>query len=107
MQLLPGLVELLILLFADDVILMSASQAGLQKQLDCLQEACEERNLEVNCHKTKILIFRKGGYVKKCEKWFIYGKKLEIVNSYEYLGFLFTTLLSLNQSVTHLKKKKI
>ena len=45
MQLLPGLVELLILLFADDVILMSVSQPGLQKQLDCLQEACEERNL--------------------------------------------------------------
>ena len=48
MQLLLGLVELLILLFADDVILMSVSQAGLQKQLDCLQEACEERNLKVN-----------------------------------------------------------
>ena len=47
-QLLPGLAELLILLFADDVILMSVSQAGLQKQLDCLQEACEERNLKVN-----------------------------------------------------------
>ena len=56
MQLLPGLVELLILLFADDVILMSASQAGLQKQLDCLQEACEEINLEVNCDQTKIMI---------------------------------------------------
>ena len=32
-------------------------------------------------------------------------KKLEIVNSYVYLGFLFTTTLSLNQSVTHLARK--
>ena len=101
-----GLVELLILLFADDIILMSVSQADLQTQLDCLQEACEVRNREVNCDKTKIMIFRKGGYVKKCEKWFIYGKELEIVNSYVYLGFLFTTILILNQSVTHLAKKK-
>ena len=83
---------------------MSVSQVGLQKQLGCLQEACEERNLEVNCDKTKIMIFRKGGYDKKCEKWLIYSKKLEIVNSYVYLGFLFTTTLSLNQSVTHLAR---
>ena len=46
MQLLPGLVELLVLLFADDIILMGVSQSCLQKQLDCLQEVCEERNLE-------------------------------------------------------------
>ena len=59
MQLLPGLVELLVLLFADDIILMGVSQSCLQKQLDCLQEACEERNLEVNCDKAKIKNFRK------------------------------------------------
>ena len=58
MQLLPGLVEVFILLFADDVILTSVSQPCLQKQLDCLQEAREERNHEVNCDKTKIMIFR-------------------------------------------------
>ena len=81
MQLLPGLVELLVLLFADDIILMGVSQSCLQKQLDCLQEACEERNLEVNCDKAKIKNFRKkkkDGCIKKCEKWFIYGKRLLI-----------------------------
>ena len=87
------------------MILMSVSPSGLQKELDCLLEACEERNLEVNCDKTKIQIFRKGGYVKKCLKWLIYVEKLEIVNSYVYLGFLFTATLCLNQSVTHLARK--
>ena len=33
------------------------------------------------------------------------GKKLETVNSYVYLGFLFNTTLSLNQSATHLARK--
>ena len=51
------------------------------------------------------MIFRKDGYFKKCEKWFIHGKKLKTVNSYVYLGFLFTTTLSLNHSVTHLARK--
>ena len=69
-QLLPGLVESIIWLFADDIILTSVSQSGLQKQLDCLQEACEERNLEVNCDKTKIRIFIKGGYIKRKRKVF-------------------------------------
>ena len=44
-QLLPGLVELFVLLFADGIVFMSVNQSGLQKQLDCLQEACGERNL--------------------------------------------------------------
>ena len=35
------------------------------------------------------------------------GKKLETVNSYVYLGFLFNTTLSLNQNVTHLAKEKV
>ena len=51
------------------------------------------------------MIFRKGSYVKKYEKWFIYGKKLEIVNSYVCLGFLFTITLSFNQSMTRLARK--
>lgn len=36
-QLLLRLVELLISLLADDIILMSVSQSGLRKKLDCLQ----------------------------------------------------------------------
>jgi hypothetical protein len=40
------------------------------------------------------MIFRKGGHVAKAEKWYYQEKKLEIVNSYKYLGFTLTTKLS-------------
>ena len=41
-----------LLLYADDLILMSESAAGLQKQLDALASFCEERQLTVNLSKT-------------------------------------------------------
>ena len=42
-----------LLLYADDLILMSESAAGLQKQLDALASFCEERQLTVNLHQNK------------------------------------------------------
>ena len=46
-----------LLLHADDLILMSESAAGLQKQLDALASFCEERQLTVNLSKTKVVVF--------------------------------------------------
>ena len=65
-QLLPGLMELYILLFADDVILLACN--GLQNQLDCLKLCCEKLKMEVNNDTTKIMVFQKGGYLSKFEK---------------------------------------
>jgi len=46
-----------LLLYADDLILMSTSPEGLQRQLDALASFCEQRQLTVNLSKTKVLIF--------------------------------------------------
>ena len=47
----------LILLYADDLILMSTSPEGLQQHLDALASFCELRQLTVNLSKTKVVIF--------------------------------------------------
>ena len=52
-------VMVLLLLYADDLILMSASASGLQKQLDALASFCEQRQLAVNLSKTKVVVFEK------------------------------------------------
>ena len=44
------------------------------------------------------MIFRKGGHIAAGEKWFYNGSKIEIVNSYRYLGYTLTTKLSTNSS---------
>ena len=45
------------------------------------------------------MVFRKGGHHAKGQTWFLEGTKLEIVNKYKYLGFVFTTRLSLDSTV--------
>ena len=104
-QLLSGLVELFILLFADDVALLATTPYGLQNQLNSLKACCDRLHMEVNRDKTKVMVFRKGGYLSKHEKWYYDGIEMEVVNKYHYLGFAFTTTLSVKQGTDHLVAK--
>ena len=104
-QFLPGLIELFILLFADDITLLSDSVIGLQNQIDILNNMCHKLHLSINIDKTKIMVFRKGGFLGKHEKWYLGEALLEVVNEYNYLGFMFTTKMSFNKGVGHLAVK--
>ena len=77
-------------MFADDLILLSQSAAGLQKCLDKLQNYCQKWCLSININKTKVLIFNRGG--KKISNYIfqLMGHNIEIVNNYCYLGIIFT-----------------
>ena len=62
--------------------------------------------MSVNVKKTpKIIVFRKGGYLWKREKWFYEGEAIEAVNNYTYLGYTFTTMLSAKLGTNHLVTK--
>ena len=68
-QMLSGLIELFILLFADDVTLLTTTPSGLQNQLNCLRDRCVKMGMKVNEGKTNVMIFRNGGHLGKHEKW--------------------------------------
>ena len=88
------LLELFILLFADDIILLSTTVVGLQRQLNSLYTASQRLELRVNMSKTNVIVFRKGGYLARYEKW-VYGRNvISVVNAYKYLGLYFSTKLS-------------
>ena len=55
--------------------------------------------------KTKIIVFRKGGFLAANEVWRYGDEEIEVVNSYKYLGLYFTTKLSLTQAVGDLAAK--
>ncbi len=74
-----------LLLYADDLILMSESAAGLQKQLDALASFCEERQLTVNLSKTKVVVFEHRR--SDVSDFVLNGAVVERVESYKYLGF--------------------
>ena len=67
-QLQPGSVELFLLLFADDLALLSSTAMGLQNQLNHLNSMCKEHSLSSNTEKSKVMVFRKGGFLGKNEK---------------------------------------
>ena len=48
-----------LLIYADDIVLMSSSEEGLRKHLRSLEEFCKEWKLEVNIDKTKVCAFGK------------------------------------------------
>ena len=51
------------------------------------------------------MVLRKGGHLSKHEKWYYDGAEMEVVNTYSYLGFVFTTTLSVKQGTYYLVAK--
>ena len=78
-QLLPGKQELFSLLFADDIVLLSSTPVGLQDQIDNLSNISKRLGLSVNIEKTKFIVFRRGGFLGRGERWTVDGKDFELV----------------------------
>ena len=94
-----------LLLFADDVILLSDTVVGLQNQLNALKQEADRLFLNVNLDKTNIMVFRKGGHHSVYEKWWYGELEVKVTNSYKYLGVIFTTKLSLNATWSEVCRK--
>jgi len=92
-----------LLLYADDLFLMSKSQRGLQKQLDELNVFCKERDLIVNMKKTKVVVF--GSRVNSSPLHYD-GSLVEEVASFRYLGIELHRNGSLKTVVEHLVATK-
>ena len=104
-QLTPDVVQILVMLFADDVLFASYCVAGLQRQIDILKHFADNFSVTVNMSKTKIIVFRKGSFLAANEVWRYGDEETGVANSYKYLGLYFTTILSLTQAVGHLAAK--
>ena len=73
--------------YADDLVLLSESESGLQNTLVKLENYCNTWGLKVNIKKTKVVIFNKPFNNKSKKLHFeIDNKKLEVTNTYCYLG---------------------
>ena len=74
------------LLYADDLVLISSSQSGLNSCLVKLETFCDKWHLGVNIKKSKIVIFNPSGRKMKEPAFCYNGTQLETVQSYCYLG---------------------
>jgi hypothetical protein len=92
-------VHVWLLLFADDIVLISESEVGLQQLLNTLQQFCNERGLIMNVAKTKAMVFN---FVDPCQKFVFKGDVIEKVQTFKYLGILLETTPNLDNAVEHL-----
>ena len=73
--------------WADDLVLVSRSRAGLQSCLDELNTYCNKWGLIINAKKTQCMIMARGT-TKEEEPLTIGGNKLDYVGTYKYLGII-------------------
>ena len=80
------------LMWADDCVVMSTTQAGLQRSMDRTVSHFTSLGLTVNTKKTKVLVFNPCGWgPSKFPQlnFFINNVSVEKCDSYTYLGFVF------------------
>ena len=82
------------LLYADDLVFVGDTVGRVQKLLNILSIYCYKWGLKVNLVKTKMMVFRNGGIVKRNEKCYFDGLQIDIVKYYKYLGVLLSSRLS-------------
>ena len=79
----------MLLAFADDTGLMSMIRNDMQVLIDIFVEACTELGLKINVPKTKFMVVNQNEG-SSVEPFTIYGKKLEQVDEFLYLGSIIT-----------------
>jgi hypothetical protein len=89
-----------LLMYADDIVMLSSDPKSLQKMIDRLALYCDKWNLVLNLNKSKVMVFRNGGRYARAERWWYKGRPVEVVNSYKYLGISLTPSLSLDMHFT-------
>lgn len=82
--------EVVLLAYADDLVLLANTPTEVNRKLTALAEYCAKFSLTVNTSKTNIVIFRKN----RCRVPFEYfnfaeNEKIKVVDSYVYLGTTF------------------
>ena len=78
-------INLFLLMYADDTILIAETSEHLQEMMDTLQTWTNEYGLTVNINKTKIIVLRSSWQLGN-ETFFYNGEQVEIVNTFSYLG---------------------
>ena len=93
--------NLFVLLYADDTIILSENERQLQLAINGMNEYCKASGLQINASKSKVLVFSRGKIKNKPVITFN-EHVLEVVDHYVYLGIKFNYNGSFNVAIKHL-----
>ena len=92
------------LIWADDLLLMSETEIGLNNMLNALKLYAEANGMTLSIEKTKVMIFNSRG--RHMRRQFLFGnEKIETTRQYKYLGFLVTPSGEINTGLNDLKDR--
>ena len=105
---LPNGTKLSSLLYADDLIILSRSNAGLQNCLNALAPAVLQIvDVKHKCKKkNKVMIFQRRAKRYDCN-FYIGNEKIDIVQSYTYPGTQISSTGNFTLSLEHLREKAV
>ena len=104
---LPNCTKLSCLLYADDLVLLSHSQQGLQTALNKLSAFCNTWKMNVNLSKTKLMIFQKTSR-KTFNPYLTFNDcRIEKVEECTYLGIKMTSTGNFSLAENTLKEKAL
>ena len=78
--------QISILLFADDIALITDNEEKMQRMLNCLYNWCSRWRLSLNMDKTKIVHFRHNTQERSIVEFKFGDSKIDYESKYKYLG---------------------
>ena len=73
-------------MWADDLLLLSETESGLNNMLTTLYMFTQGNGLAVNLDKTNVMIFNKAGCHHMRRIFYLGNQKVETTRQYKYLG---------------------
>ena len=95
---LQELMHLAVLLYADDTLLLSETEAGLQAALSTTEEYCSQWKIDINTQKSKVVVFSRGK-IRNIPQFTINNSTLDVVFDFSYLGVLFNYRNSFRKAI--------
>ena len=77
------------LMYADDVVLLAQSHHELQMLIDEVQAFCNDMGMQINTEKTEVVVFRPACQDLYPHVWTVQGQALPQSKRYKYLGLVF------------------
>lgn len=89
--------QLLLLLFADDVALLARTRADLERIYLAFRTFCQANHLTISASKTKAFVVGSSEETELC----LGDDTFEVVTEFKYLGFMLDTRASAGHMIQH------
>ncbi len=91
--------QISLLMYADDIVLISKDEQGAQAQLDIMTKWCSTWSMKINAKKSQIIHVRNPQKPRSNVKLFCCNQELKYVSNYKYLGYIFNEHLAHRETV--------